>query len=153
MENGVKALIIASSVLIGLMIVSLGVSLYSSLSEYVEFTHKEIANNKIQQFNEQFIKYINYNTSTGETEFTLTIHDVVTAANIANQNKLNTGYTVDVEVEGYPNFQNDVNSNSAEILKKGLENNKKYKCKTGDVIINSTTGRVEKITFWEYTGP
>lgn len=148
MENAaIKALLMAAGVLIGIMMISLGISLYSSLSEYVEFTHKEIASNEIQQFNEQFLKYINYNTSTMEMEFTLTIQDIVTVANIANENNLNTDYTVKVVLEGVPGLQEDIKSNSAEILENRLE--KQYRCSVNDIKINTITGRVEQVTFHE----
>lgn len=147
MENAVKALLMAAGVLIGLMIISLGVSLYSSLREYVEFTHKEIASNEIQQFNEQFFKYINYNTITMETEFTLTIQDIVTAANIANENNSNTDYTVTVILEGLSGIQEKIKSNPAEILENGL--GKQYRCSVDNIEINPTTGRVNKVTFYE----
>ena len=42
MENATKALMIASGVLIGVMIISLGISLYASLSGYVESSQEDM---------------------------------------------------------------------------------------------------------------
>ena len=59
MENAVKALIMAASVLIGIMIISIGTSLYSSLSEFVETSQENRISLEVQKFNDKFIKYIN----------------------------------------------------------------------------------------------
>lgn len=152
MENAVKALLIAAGVLIGIMIISLGVSLYTSLSDYVEITQNDIAIKEIQKFNEQFIRYINYNDDTKKTQFTLTIQDIVTAANTAYENNLNTDYYVTINVSGkFSNLENNINLKSAEILSAGL--GKQYKCSSIDVKISPTTGRVYEVNFYEYTEP
>ena len=93
MENAVQALLIVAGVLIGIMILSLGISLYSSLGQYVEIAQQEIANQEIQQFNEQFLKYINCSNDSSEVEFVLTIQDIVTAANTAYESNLKYGLT------------------------------------------------------------
>lgn len=153
MENAVKALLIAAGVLIGVMILSLGASLYASLSEYVELTQLEIVNKEIQQFNEQFTKYINCEDTPGAIpEFTLTIQDIVTAANTAYENNLENGTQVTINMPGYiNNLESSINLNSAEVLRKGL--GKEYICKYRDVQINPDTGRVFQVDFYEYTGP
>ena len=149
MENAVKALIIAAGVLIGLMILSLGISLYSSLNEFVEEFEKDIADQKIQQFNEQFTRYINCDDS-GNINFKLTIQDVVTAANIAYENNQNNGDYITIKLKGVA-LEDDINSDSATILKEGLE--KEYKCSPQDVKINTTTGKVDEVNFHKYEGP
>jgi len=143
MENSIKALLIAASVIIGMMIISIGVSLYASLSSYVENTQEEITKNEIRQFNEQFTKYINYDT--------LTIQDIVTATNIAYENNLKTDYYVTVNMPGNTNLQNKIKTDSVEILKNGL--GKQYKCNKSDIKLNPITRRVSEISFSEYTGP
>lgn len=158
MENAVKALLIAAGVLMGMMIVSIGVSLYTSLSEYVESTQNEIAMTELQQFNDQFFKYINYNDSTRTTEFTITIQDVVTAANTARENNKfydlseykDGSYYVIVKLNGTA-LENIITSNSAEILLNGL--GQEYKCGSTDVLISQTTGRVYEVNFYTYTAP
>ena len=53
MENAVKALLIAAGVLIGVMVLSLGITLFDSLSEYSVDTQKQIDANARQKFNEK----------------------------------------------------------------------------------------------------
>lgn len=155
MENATKALIIVSGVLIGIMILSIGISLFAALSGYVESSHEDIINNKVQQFNLQYTKYINYDEDTGKTDFTLTIQDVVTAANIACESNFYYGlshfesnnYYVSINMSGYANLEKTINSDSSKILSDNL--GKKYKCSNKDVLINPETGRVYKVTFHE----
>lgn len=137
MENAVKALFIATGVLIGIMILSLGINLYSSLNGYVESVNEDMVNAEILQFNEQYFKYIDAD---------LTIHDVVTAANTAFENNRNSGYYVTVNIGlTEQNIQEDINEKSATLLGENLD--KKYKCNSEDILIDSNTGRVCKITF------
>lgn len=158
MENAVKALLIAAGVLMGIVIVSIGVSLYTSLSKYVESTQNEIAMTELQQFNDQFLKYINYNDGTKTAEFTLTIQDVVTASNIAYENNQfyelteykEGSYYVIVKLNG-TSLEQNIRSNSAEILTHGL--GQEYRCSSTDVLISRTTGRVYEVNFYTYTSP
>lgn len=159
MENSVKALLIAAGVLIGMMILSLGVSLFASLNSYVESVQENIASIEIQKFNGQFTKYINYNDDTDEKDFTLTIQDIVTAANIARENNLSynltgqtgSNYYVTINMPGHSNLEQIINLQSADILANGL--GKEYICSYGDVEINTVTGRVFEVNFQEYTVP
>lgn len=152
MENAVKALLIAAGVLMGIVIVSLGVSLYSSLNKYVESTQNEIVMSELQKFNDQFFKYVNYNDTTKTSNFALTIQDVVTAANIAYENNQfyelpeykDGSYYVIVKLDG-TSLEKNITSNSATILQNGL--GQKYKCSSADVKISSITGRVYEINF------
>lgn len=145
MENAVKALLMAAGVLIGVMIISLGVNLYSSLNVYVEDMNEEIINTEISQFNEKFLKFINYNR--GVEQYTLTIQDVVTAANIAfENNRNNDGTYVAVKLNG-TNLETTINNNSAKLLNDGL--GKKYKCTLQDVKIDPITDKVYEVNFYE----
>lgn len=154
MENAVKALLMAAGVLIGVMILSLGVSLFSALSEYVEKSQNEIVSKEIQQFNNRFIKYINCNKNTDEVNFTLTIQDIVTAANTAYENNKkyefteqeNDNYYVTIKL-GENVLEGNINSKSTKILLNGL--GKEYKCSIEDVKINEVTGRVYEVNFHE----
>ena len=155
MENAVKALLMAAGVLIGMMILSLGVSLYTSLSGYVESTQNEIIANEIRQFNNQFTKFINYNEDTNAMEFTLTIHDIVTAANTAYENNKHyqisnhreENYYVTVKLDGVV-LEKNITSNSANMLLNGL--GQEYKCSSADIKISQITGRVYEVNFYKY---
>lgn len=154
MENAVKALLMAAGVLIGMMILSLGVSLYTSLSGYVESTQNEIIANEIREFNNQFTKFINYNENTHVVEFKLTIQDIVTAANTANENnqqyKLTNhedgNYYVTVKLDGVP-LEKNITSKSAQMLLDNL--GQEYKCSSTDVKISQITGRVYEVNFYK----
>lgn len=156
MENAVKALIMAAGVLIGLMIISLGVILFSSLSQYTDSTQKRIEENAVQKFNEQFLKFINCkDESSSETEFTLTIQDIVTAANIAYENNLSYGvtvaddnnYYVTIKMPGDNNLEKNISTNITDLLKNNSNN--KYKCTPQSVKIRQNTGRVCEVNFTE----
>lgn len=62
MENATKALLIAAAVLIAILIISLGVVIYTKASETVEGVG-DMSEYQIQQFNEKFRKYEGTNES------------------------------------------------------------------------------------------
>lgn len=144
MENAVQALLIAAGVLIGIVILSLGVSLYTSLNGFVERSEQEITSKEIQNFNEQFVKYINNDN--------LTIQDVVTAANCARENNINyeltehteNNFYVTVKLNGAA-LEGNIDTRAAQLLQENL--GKQYKCTTDGVKINSVTGRVYEVNF------
>ena len=156
MENAVKALFIAAGVLIGVMILSLGVSLYTSLNSYVQDHQDDIDRYALQQFNEKFTKYINYNDDTDELEFVITIQDIVTAANTAYENNSSyeltehkeNNYYVTINITDVKNLEKIINTNTAELLKANL--GKTYKCTREDIKISQITGRVFEVNFSEY---
>ncbi len=119
MENASNALIIAGGVLIGILIISTGVYLFSAYAQYSSNSYQKIENAKIEQFNSQFLKYYenatashidangkghtitkyidaNGNEYTKETPILCTIHDIISLANLAKQNNK------DLEVEEEP---------------------------------------------------
>ena len=171
MENASKALMISAGVLVGILILSLGVSLYYSLGTYINANQERMNANELSQFNTQFIKYINYQEQTGpidrdKIEFELTIHDVVTAANLAYENNRQYNLTSNTEVydettlyvtvnaeitkedgssQYRQNLEKTINTESAEILKNNLD--EKYICSINDIYYSSVTGRVCSITF------
>lgn len=160
MENAVQALLIAAGVLIGIMILTLGVSLYSSLGSYIETTQESIISKQTQAFNTQFLKYINCDSS-GNIDFTLTIQDIVTAASTAYESNKkygldsysNNNYYVTINMPGETNLEQSINTRLEEILKKGyVEDSGKlktveYKCTINNIKVNPTTGRVYEVTF------
>lgn len=90
MENASKALIMAAGVLIGILILSLAVYLFVSFGTTSKELHKEIDEQRIQQFNNQFTSY--------EKKDDITIHDVITVANLATEN--NSYYELTSSDEG-----------------------------------------------------
>ena len=85
MENASKALLMAAGVLIGLMIISLAVFLFSNFGGTSAKIYEQVRENQIKQFNSQFTAYVD-NTN-------VTIYDVVSMANLATQNNKEHGYS------------------------------------------------------------
>lgn len=91
MENASKALIMAASVLLGLMIISVGVVLFKSFGGFSREITNEIQKKQIAEFNTQFLKYEgkSFNNETKQNEIIkITTHDIVTLANLAQKNNI-----------------------------------------------------------------
>lgn len=155
MENAVKALYMAAGVLIGIMILSLAVVLFSSLQGYMEETNKQILFNEVTRFNAKYTKYV-------DTE--LTIQDIITVAGEAYEN--NKSYNIDPSKWGESlnslyiiiyldgsriDDQMGKKNKIVELLNAGtsMEDNiiKKYKCSNNSVKYNENTGRINKMEF------
>lgn len=169
MENATKALLIAAGVLIGIMVLSLGVSLYVSLGSYVDSTKEQLAENEIAKFNTQFFKYNNTvldNSGNEVVSFRVGIQDVVTAANIAYENNKSLGdiygeanennlyVAVNVKYNGTQqlnNIQKDINSQNPDVWNSSKllsgDNGYQYTCYTANIKISNKTGRVYEINF------
>lgn len=89
MENASKALLMAASILLGLMIVTVGVVLFKSFGGFSREITTEIQKKQISEFNAQFLKYEgkSFNSETNQNEIIkITTHDIVTLANLAQKN-------------------------------------------------------------------
>ena len=112
MENVSKALLMAAGMLIGLLILSLAVYLFSTFGATSAEVHEQKKKQQIQQFNEQFTSYMEKDN--------VTIYDVVTAANIATETNIYYGFPrrlLRSQVTGHDNyisveFRNDRISNT-----------------------------------------
>ena len=78
MENASKALLMAAGVLIGLMIFSLAAYLFTQFGGTSAQIHENIETSQIEEFNSQFTSY--------QVQDQVTIHDIVSMANLATQN-------------------------------------------------------------------
>ena len=95
MENASKALIMAASVLIGVMIISIGVALFTSFSKFGKSTTEKMEATKISEWNNTYLKY--YGTITTEDEqgkvtknpILVVAHDIISVVNHAAENNLN----------------------------------------------------------------
>lgn len=156
MENASKALIMAASVLIGVVIISLTAYLFTYFGGSVNEMNQQIEEGQIQQFNNQFTSY----EAKGKN---LTVYDVVTVTNLARENNTYYGLTE----SSANNFYIEVRFNSQRIetfsenqltnlLNQDLDvvkdektgeeirQLKRYACK---VTLNPNTGRVNQIIF------
>ena len=147
MENASKALIIAGSVLISIMVISLGVFLFTNFSDTGKVIYDENTKKTIAEFNTNFTKYEN------STE--VTAQDIVTIANLARDN--NVHYQVSKGDSSYITvlFKNDpMEIKSIKELNNFIQNNaynsngtslKYYTCNS--IEIDKNTRRVKKVTF------
>lgn len=102
MENASKALLITATVLVGVMLVSLGVYLFTIFGDFSSDMHKELNQKNIDEFNAQFIKYESYkDENTKEWKNTCRAQDIVSIANIARENNNKYEYTTSDEKTGY----------------------------------------------------
>lgn len=107
MENASKALLMAGGILVGIIILSLMVTLFSSASIMTKEYDESRLNESVQRFNANFIKYVGKD---------LTIHDVVTISNFAIEN----GVTVSGP-KGKGDILGDVENYSSSIETYNLE--------------------------------
>jgi hypothetical protein len=143
-ENASKALLMAATVLVGVLILSIGVYLFSIFGDFSSETAKQIEEKKISEFNAQFYKYL------GQKE--CRAHDIVTVANLANENNKNNEYTdsdrntgtyyIKVIVDG-KSYEGKTNDTYMQFLKDNPVTN--FKCTK--VEINNNTKLVKSITF------
>jgi len=143
MENVSQALLTAAGILIGILILSLGVYLFYTLGGFAANTQNEIQNDRLVQFNSEFLKY--------ESQTNLTIQDVITVKNYALENNNQyTNYNSSIHRANDNNEYVDVYLNGNIIFDKKDENllkqemGKKFTCK---VEISTNTGRVGKVYF------
>ena len=111
MENASKALIMAASVLLGVMILSIGVYLFYTYSSYSADAYQRMEDNQIAEFNAQFLKYYGNTNRTYvddrgniqevEGPILCTIHNIMSLANLAAQNNVQYGFIGEDDQPGY----------------------------------------------------
>ena len=94
MENASKALIMAAGVLIGIMVLSIAVYLFATFGTRSAELHRQIDDDRLNQFNTQFTSY--------ELNNEITIYDVISVANLAKQSNINNGFeTIDTSANSF----------------------------------------------------
>lgn len=154
MENAVKALYIAAGVLVGVMILSLAVVLFSNLQGYANTLNNKTSFNELTRFNTKYTKYINIEN--GIKQFDLTIQDIVTIAGEAYEN--NSSYNPDTS--SWDETSNSlyvaiyldgtrIDTNIKEQMVELLETNigKQYQCSSDNVEYSRDTGRIYRMSF------
>lgn len=137
MENASKALIMGVEILIGVMVISIAVYLFSVLGQYSAETTAEMESTKLQQFNEQFTKYYGTTSTLKDGKIVnepikCTLQDIVGTANMANMYNKQNGFEEPQDVTQNPGsyyIQVDVDLGSGPVYK-NLED------KTQDELIN-----------------
>ena len=149
MENASKALIMAAGVLIGVLILSLAVYLFTTFGATSAELHRQNDANRINQFNTQFTSY--------EAKQGITIYDVITIANLATENNI---YYELPKVQGvisnnnYPEFYVQVNLKNDKyngpIEKAYDQNTINNKTNYDEIILNDTQKITENTSLKEY---
>ena len=157
MENAVKAMYIAAGVLIGILILTLGVTLFASLQSYVESSQDQIRFNDINSFNAKFTGYINSDDGQ-RTTFDLVIQDVVSAANLAYENNVQLNYDAyknsdkaqpkpgNLYVAVYLDGNRVDGTDTKEVLSANTGTTR-YICSSTDIKYNENSGRVCTVKF------
>lgn len=117
MENATKALLLAAGVLITIIVITLGVTLYSTFSNQTRGYSQVISNNQVQKFNSRFIVFL------GRKD--ITALEVVTAINLGKE--YNVKILLDKEVFTNSEDFNSEDFNSEDFLKSNGDN--VYECK------------------------
>ena len=157
MENASKALLMAAGVLVGVLVISIGVILFTSFSQLGKSSVEQMEANKIAEWNENYLKYYGVNTiikdgKTIQQPILVTAHDIVSVANHAKQNNINyelegqssynqNTYYVQVQVGKDANFEKKTETQINEFLKNN--NLKSYIC-VEEPKVSSITKRVIK---------
>lgn len=159
MENASKALLMAATILISVMLVSLATYLFATFGNYSKNINDNINQKTKQEFNAQFTKY-----ETSETGEPCTVYDIVTIINLAkncndqyeeyqngrikeflNDSNSYIYVTVNGETITEVSNTNDLNSFiSQHNTTNNGEYNDKYNC---TVNISNQTGLVKSIIF------
>lgn len=164
MENASRALLMAAGVLIGILILSLAVYLFVTFGASSAQMHKQIEENRLNEFNSQFTVL--------EGKDDVTIYDVATIANLAKDNnnyynldtKANNNFYIKVSLDRKgvysPDYYSLEKENMEKVIKEeslievtdedGVEYKRlpTYECK---VYINQNTRRVDEVKFTEKT--
>ena len=115
MENASKALLMAAAVLLGIMIISVGVAIFNTLSSFSQTTIARMQERQVAEFNSNFTKY--YGQVDGEA-IQVTIHDIISAANFAKQSNIDNELQGETGYSEYTNYvQVDVKIGGSTITK------------------------------------
>lgn len=85
MENATKALLIAGSVLIAILLIAMGVRIFSSTSSTVESSEATMQATAITTFNTQFAGYLNKQLTASQAS---TLVQKIIASNAVNSHKV-----------------------------------------------------------------
>lgn len=134
MENATNGLLMAGSVLIGVIVISLFVYLITTMGGITKNFQEEMDLTSVQKFNEQFEKYI------GRTD--INTHEMLTIYNLCEAINNENGEEV-IKFKG-------ITIQDLEDKTQFLSSEKVYQCKPEDVQYSNETGKILSIQFKEY---
>ena len=167
MENASKALLMAASILVGVLMLSLAVYLYTIFGNFGSQITARIKQKETDEFNAQFYKYESYKDENGIWQNTCKASDIITIANLAKDNNNNYDFGTEDVTNNDATFYItvDVKPTKDGTLKKAFEKEENYSQFLKDYIgfekdgkyivreyicqvdLSSTTGRVKRVTF------
>lgn len=154
MENASKALLIAGGVLIAILLLTIFAYLFAHMAEGTSAMYAKLEESEINEFNQKFLNYEGRGTNKigkdedGNDIFdTLSIQDVVTIINLAQDNNKSSKRPITIKVWVNTNDWTDENIN--DILEN--QNNQKKKFKCTQVSIDQTTLLVNNVFISEIT--
>lgn len=151
MENASKALIMAVSIILGIMIITFLCFVFGMLKNYNSKNMAQIEETETARFNKEFFKYY----ENGKDVIKVTVHDIISISNFVKENNLKydvkeatqNSYYVTIDVytksEKIYNFEK-INQDEYTNF---LEQNKTFKC--SEIRINKITKRVEYVKYEE----
>lgn len=140
MENASKALLMAGGVLIAILILSLGVYLFTTSRQLGTTYEGVIQENEIKKFNSNFTKY------EGRTD--ITAQEIITTINLCKEYEENYGISTDIAISNISGWSvNKINSKeNGEIafITDCTNENYKFSC---SISYDDKTGIINKVNF------
>lgn len=148
MENASKALIMAGGVLIGILIISLAVYIFTDFGSTSAKINAQNAQKQITEFNSKFTSYEGYKDKDGNWK--ITIYDIITLASYAKENNQYYEDTIEEQIDVKINkevIQNNTNEENQKLISKYTRDGiLKFKCSKVEY---NARGKVKSITFME----
>mgnify|MGYP004583687543 CR=1 FL=1 len=180
MENATKAFLMVAGILIGVLILALGLYIFSIFGQYSENAYQAMEEKQTTQFNNQFLKYYGKITrsyidektkreKTVQEPIKCTAHDIITLANLAQENNKyyqvdslnkydeNTNY-IQIDIKNQKNIEkwNEdkkiqfITQNSTRVVESTNSTEIKYYYIKDQPIISGSTKKVCYIKFMEF---
>ena len=131
MENATNGLMMAGSMLVAIIVLSLFVYLFSSMGGIAKDFQANIDEKAVQKFNEPFERYIGKEN--------LTPHDLMSVYNLAEQANIDAGFEA-VKISG-------VKAQDLSDVSQFLSSEKRYRCPAENVKYSEET---KKICYMEF---
>ena len=168
MENASKALLMAASVLVAILILSLIAYLYTVFGDYSSLIQARLEEKNITEFNTKFTQYESYKYENRNWQNTCKAREIVSLANLAQQNNQSYDFGTDSleekekegtfyisidtsAINGERNFETLSTDDYIKFMKSeigtmqdGTYQVKDYSC---SVLIDQYTKRVKKVIF------
>ena len=134
MENATKALLISGGILIAMLVISIGIVLFSNYRDVGSSYQQQLSATQIQKFNANFTKFEGRND--------IIIQEIVSLANfVKDYNTDNEGKEIEVILQG-----NDLTAPGVDLIYKLKNDTGNYNAKIDEY---DNDGLVKKITFYK----